>query len=116
MTARFKDFGSGNAETNLAPLSFKLHGEEFHCSPAIQGKYLLSLISDSTSGDPERSSKVVTEFFQKILTVESAERFNALLDSDKIVTVETLADITEWLMEEYTERPNPQPEASSTGQ
>jgi hypothetical protein len=117
MTNRFKDFGSGSADVNSAPLSFKLHGEEFFCKPAIQGKFLLSLVADSSSNDPDRSSKVVTDFFQKVLVKESAEKFDEILKSeDKIVTVETLAEITEWLMEAYTDRPNQQPEASSTGQ
>ena len=117
MTNRFKDFGAGSANVDSTPLSFKLHGEEFLCKPAIQGKFLLTLVADSSSNDPDRSSKVVTDFFQKVLVKESAERFDNLLKSDeKIVTVDTLAEITEWLMESYTSRPNQQPEASSTGQ
>lgn len=117
MTNRFKDFGAGSTSVDSAPLSFKLHDEEFFCKPAIQGKFLLALVADSSSSDPDRSSRVVTDFFQKVLVKDSAERFDALLKSDdKIVTVDTLAEITEWLMEVYTERPNQQPEASSTGQ
>lgn len=116
MTARFKDFGAGDGE-ELEPLSFKLYGEEFECYPAIQGKFLLNLIGSSASDDVLESSKVVTDFFAKVLKPESAIRFNALLeDPEKIVSVETLAEITTWLMEEYTDRPNQQPEASSTGQ
>ena len=110
MTARFKDFGGSQDEAH-EPLSFKLHGEEFHCKPAIQGKFLLNLIADSSSTNVETSTKVVTEFFSKVLIKESADRFDELLSSDKIVTVETLAEITEWLMSQYTDRPEEQPES-----
>ena len=37
MTNRFKDFGAGSAVTDT-PVSFKLHGEDFECYPALQGK------------------------------------------------------------------------------
>lgn len=109
--ARFKDFGSGLVE-DAEPISFKLYGEEFHCVPQVQGKLLLDLVSDSSSEDPAKSSAVVTKFFGYVLTEESLERFDKLtLDKDKIVSVETLAEITAWLVEEYTNRPNQQPEA-----
>ena len=113
MTAekRFKDFGSGLQE-EASPLSFKLHGEEFVCVPQIQGKLLLDLVAESSSDDPVKSAGIVTKFFNYVLEDESAERFNALLsDKKKIVSVDTLAEITSWLVEEYTERPNQQPEA-----
>ena len=113
MTAekRFKDFGSGIQE-EAAPLSFKLYDEEFFCVPQVQGKLLLDLVSESSSDDPVKSAGIVTKFFNYVLEDESAERFNALLeDKNRIVSVDTLADITAWLVEEYTARPNPQPEA-----
>jgi hypothetical protein len=46
------------------------------------------------------------------LPAESYARFDALLeDEKKIVSVETLGEIIGWLIEEYSDRPNPQPEA-----
>lgn len=113
MTAekRFKDFGSGIQE-EATPLSFKLYDEEFLCVPQVQGKLLLDLVSESSSNDPVKSAGIVTKFFNYVLEDESAERFNALLeDKNRIVSVDTLADITAWLVEEYTARPNQQPEA-----
>jgi hypothetical protein len=51
------------------------------------------------------------EFFEKVLVDESLERFNALtVDKDKVVSVTTLAEIVSWLISEYTDRPNQQPE------
>lgn len=112
MTAakRFKDFGSGIQE-DATPLSFMLHDEEFTCVSQVQGKLLLDLVAESSSDDPVKSAGIVTKFFEYVLEDESAERFNALLkDKKKIVSVETLAEITSWLVEEYTARPNQQPE------
>jgi hypothetical protein len=112
MTTRFKDFGSGNA-VDAKPLSFKIHDEEFHCVPNLQGKLLLDLVVDSASDDPASSAQVITTFFKNVLLDESNVRFQALLvDKNKFVSVETLGEITGWLVEEYTNRPEEQPELS----
>ena len=117
MTSRFKDFGAGVAEADKRPLSFKLHGEEFHCKPAIQGKAMLEMVASSESDNNAEMANVITTFFNVALAEESKEPFFALLeDPDKIVTVETLSEIIAWLVEEYTGRPTQQPEPSSSGQ
>jgi len=117
MTNRFKDFGSGTGDIQKEPLSFKLYDEEFECRPALQGKVLLDLVSESTDGeDGAGAAKAMSGFFDLVLLPESLDRFNRLIsDSDKIVTVETLADITAWLVEEYAGRPTQQPEPSLSG-
>jgi hypothetical protein len=110
MTARFKDFGSGTAG-NQEPISFKLYDETFDCVKQVQGHVLLELVADSSSTDPAKASAVVTKFFEYVLTDESYARFDLLVkDKEKIVSVETLADITSWLVEEYSARPETQPE------
>lgn len=107
---RFKDFGSGDAKVT-EPLSFKLYEEEFHCLPQVQGKLLLDLVSDSSDGDAVKSAAVIDKFFRYVLTDESYERFEKMLTGkETIVSVETLAEITGWLVEEYTNRPEEQPE------
>jgi hypothetical protein len=111
---RFKDFGAGTSTGTKDPLSFKLHGEEFHCVPEVQGKVLLDLVAKSGSeDDPVAAAEVITFFFKTVLHDDSYEKFEALLSSkDKIVSMETLAEITTWLVEEYTGRPEEQPEVS----
>jgi hypothetical protein len=110
--ARFKDFGSGDS-ANAEPIVFKLYGEEFTCIPSIQGKVLLEIVSDSASDDVVKSSAVTLRFFRSVLNHDSMVRFDALLDSkDTVVSLETLTDISAWLIEEYTSRPEAQPEAS----
>ena len=116
MTNRFKDFGSGG-EVNKAPLSFKLHGEEFHCRTSLQGKTLLDIVASSSDTTGTGVANTINQFFEKCLVPESYVRFNALLENpDKIVTVETLGEITAWLVEEYSSRPTQQPEHSASGQ
>lgn len=112
MTNRFKDFGSGTT-VETAPLTFKLHGEEFVCRPAVQGKVLLNLIANSNEDDGAAMARVIERFFEVTLEPESYERFNALVeDPDRIVTVETLGEITGWLVEQYSGRPQQGPEDS----
>ena len=113
MAGRFKDFGAGKGnDTPAEPLSFKLHGEEFHCMPRMQGKVMLSIVENSSDEDPGASARSIRTFFERVLTDESFKQFDALLDDkEKIVTVETLSEIVAWLLEEYSNRPNQQPEA-----
>ena len=111
MTTRFKDFGAGDVDET--PLSFKLHDEEFHCRPAIQGATLLKMVTEAESDDGATVANVITSFFSKTLMPESYERFDVLInDPDRIVTVETLGEISGWLVEEYTKRPTKEPERS----
>ena len=106
--ARFKDFG-GSIESSLDPVTFKLHGEEFTCVRELQGKVLLDLVADSSTEDPAKTAATLTKLFKTVLLDESYERFDTLLnDKEKIVPVETLAEITSWLIEEYSDRPKAQ--------
>jgi hypothetical protein len=112
MTARFKDFGRGN-DKNVSdqPLTFKLFDEDFHCYPRMQGKALLEFVEMANSENASDTAKVTRVFFKKVLKADSYEKFDALLDDpEKIVSVETLAEITGWLLEQYGDRPESQPE------
>ena len=110
--SKFKDFGKGPDLSSLEEITFQLHGQTFTCVKAIQGKVLLGLVKDSAGNDPVAAAAVVDQFFSKVLVDESLERFNALLlDKTTIVTVETLGEITGWIVEQLTNRPEAQPEA-----
>ena len=105
---RFKDFG-GSSNADIEPVTFKIHGEEFHCVKQLQGRVLLDIVAESSSDDPVKTAAVMNKFFDTVLLDESAVRFNALLtDKEKIVSVETLAEIVSWLVEEYSDRPKAQ--------
>jgi hypothetical protein len=111
--SKFKDFGVGKAPESTEPISFKLYDEEFFCVPQMQGRVMLSLVKDSSSDDPMVAANTIDKFFDQVLVEESLERFNTLtLDKEKIVTTETLGEIVGWLLEEYSGRPEEQPEVS----
>jgi hypothetical protein len=116
MTTRFKDFGDGGAQ-NTDPISFKLHGEDFECVKNLQGNALLSLVAKAGSGNATDAADTIKDIFSRALLAESYERFEKLIDDkDKIVTVETLGEITAWLVEQYSGRPTSGPEQSQSGQ
>lgn len=116
MTNRFKDFGDGGVVL-AEPISFKLHGQDFNCKPAIQGKVLLDMVTTASSDDQGAATAVIMNFFGATLTPESKKDFDSLLATeDKIVTVETLGEITAWLVEQYSSRPIVGPEPSVSGQ
>jgi hypothetical protein len=115
MSGKFKDFGSG--DVGKEPISFKLHDQEFKCHPAIQGKTLMRVAINADSGDIAKAASVVDDFFSVALLPESYKRFTKILESDdQIVTVEALGEISGWLMEQYSSRPEQGSEPSSSGQ
>jgi hypothetical protein len=115
--SRFKDFGSPNEGLKTEPLVFKLYGEEFSCIPVLPGKTLLEFAEASDSENGSESAKAIISFFRKVLVSESWERFEILAeDPNRIVTVETLADIIGWIVEAYADRPTQGSEVSSTGE
>jgi hypothetical protein len=110
---KYRDFGSGKSTGEVEPVTFKIHGEEFSCRPELQGKALLDLVAQSSSEDPAQAAKTIGNFFKNVLLDESYSRFNSLLTSpDKIVSVETLAEISGWLVEVYAGRPEEAPKVS----
>lgn len=111
--AKFKDFGSGNLAGEKEPVSFSIHGETFECYPALQGKVLLDLVARSSGEDPAEAAKTISMFFERVLTQDSYTKFDKLLnDPSKIVSVDTLGEISAWLVEVYTDRPTQGPEVS----
>lgn len=114
--ARFKDFGTPFNMEDAEPISFKLYGETFECFPEMQGKTLLEFIQLTQSDDTTDAALAMELFFQKVLKPESAARFESLAkDPERIVSVQTLAEIVGWIMEEYSNRPTQGSEQSSTG-
>ena len=110
---KFRDFGSGKNTGEKEPVTFKIHGEDFSCREELQGKTLLDLVAQSGAEDPAQAAKTIGNFFENVLVAESYERFNKLITSpDKIVTVETLAEISGWVVEVYAGRPEEEPKVS----
>jgi len=112
---RFKDFGA-DADVTSDPVVFRLYDEDFECYPNVQGKVLLDLVANSDDQDGAGMAKTMNMFFDAVLKPESKDRLDTLLtDPERVVSVETLGEITAWLMEQYSARPTQQPEPSSNG-
>lgn len=110
--AKFKDFGSAALPENREPISFKIHEEEFNCVKQLQGKVMLEFISGSNSDDAGEIASMIELFFTNVLDDESLKRFNDLThDKNRFVSTETLSEIVSWLVEQYSDRPEEQPEA-----
>lgn len=101
---RKKNFGSDAPD--VEPLEFDLYDETFHCRPELQGATLLTYSKRFASDDMGEVNTAFLDFFESALKKESYDRFKAICDSeDKIVKIEKLGEIAEWLIEEYTDRP-----------
>lgn len=106
---KFKDFGS--PVSHNTPIKFKLFKQEFTAVPDIPGKFLLELVG-ATQDDKPVSMDLILEFFERVLDTDSYKRFDALLESkDTVVTSDTLVAVIEWLIEQYSDRPETQPGA-----
>lgn len=113
---RHKDFGAP-ANTD-EPITFTLYGETFKCVPSLQGRTLLQFISDSGDNEsPDKGANAVLDFFNSALTKADRERFIELTsDDDTVVPLESLAEIMEWLVEQYSGRPTLPPSPSESGE
>lgn len=113
---KFKDFGSGTAQDEKEEISFKIYDEQFSCRPDMPGKVLLNLIAKTGGENPADSAQMIDDFFKAVLMPESYERFDALTqDTERVVSMETIGEITGWLVEAYSDRPTKRPEVSPNG-
>jgi hypothetical protein len=84
------------------PVTFKLFDEVFHCRPAIQGKTLIDLVSQIDMNNMAESAVALINFFKRTLVPTSYTAFDELINSeDRIVTMDTLTTVMEWLVEHY---------------
>jgi hypothetical protein len=103
---RHKNFGKPRTMADYAPVTFTLADQEFTCKSAVQGSVLLKFIADADSNQGGRAAEAMREFFRNVMDKEEVERFYALIDGDEyIFDMESLAEITSWLVETYSARP-----------
>lgn len=115
MTTRHKDFGSDSTIEEYEPITFALSGEVFACRAAIPGAAILRFARTANSGDGSGSAEAVYMFFERVMEPEEYARFDEFInDSDRVIRIEKLGEIVEWLVGEYTERPTQQPASSSS--
>jgi hypothetical protein len=105
MEAKFKDFGAGDANAG-ADISFALYGQNFKCFPQMQGKAIIDFTITANTDNAGAQAAVMNDFFKATIVPEDYARFDALCRApETIVTVEVLASIVSWIMEQYTNRP-----------
>lgn len=114
MTQRHKSFQRKPKIT--VPVSFDIDGEQFTCVPQIPGAVLLDFIGDADSDDGGRAAEALIGFLENVVIQEERERFIGYIRSpETLIEIELLADICEYLVGEYAQRPTQPPTASADG-
>lgn len=109
-----KQFKSAAAESkavrNAVPIEFAFDHLEMVANPPTTGQLVLLMTTD-TEGSPGVLLRSVMEFFQGILDEDD---YNALRDHIKSGgDINVLAEIMEWLVEQWSTRPTKPSSASS---
>lgn len=111
---RYKDFGGESDEYD--ELGFTLWGEDFECYPQVQGVSLLGFVKEAASGDGARAADALLGFFSTVMPEGEFTRFDKLWkDPKRVVSIEKIGEIAEWLTEQYSERPTKASSSSSNG-
>ncbi len=117
-TSRFRDFGSSQIldTSEFEPVTFRLDGENFTCYSVIPGASLLDFVAAADSGDGGRASDSIMRFFAAAMPKDEYARFSEFTGrTDRVTTLETLAEVAAWLVEVYSERPTRLPSDSPDG-
>lgn len=116
MAAKNKDFGSPVPSSD-EPITFQLYGETFRCVPAMQGFAMVKFMVDaSAEEDVGANASAIIDILNYALVASDRERFTAMAESeDRIIPLDTLTEIMDWLVEQYTGRPTQQPVSSPDG-
>lgn len=115
MSGRHKSFDVKKMDpaTRNDRISFDLAGETFYCRAVLPGWLLLKFIALSSRDVRGADASALYTLFQDVLEPESYVRFDTLMKSDEyIIEMETLGDISTWLIGEYSNRPT-QPQSPS---
>lgn len=97
-------------------VEFDLEGQTFRCRPRVAAGILMRFAEiigadeDEDSVSAQDIIRMMREFFEAAVVRDDFERFWALIeDPDTAIPVEMLADIANWLAEQYTQRPTGAP-------
>lgn len=113
---RHKDFGRSLRVDEYSDVSFDLNGETFSCRPAIPGAKMLDFVKQADGENGAAAAEALLSFLREVLLEEDWDRFEEMVnDSEVIVEVETLGEITGWLVEQYAERPTKERSRSASG-
>lgn len=103
------------APTRTDPPTFSVAGREFKCLPEPPAGVLTDLIT-SADGSAGMQAAGLIGFIGGCMSDADAEQFQLTIhDKDTIVPLETLGEIVEWLVTEYTNRPTTPSSSSQPG-
>ena len=79
--------------------------ETFHARAEMPGITLLN-VAAAMSGEGGEQAKAIRDFLTDAIVATERDKWKVLLnDEDKVVNSDDLADITNWLLEQYGDRP-----------
>lgn len=126
MTQRHKSFKTKRKAQE--PVTFDVGGEyldvdgggewveEFTAIPALPGAQLLDFIKEADSKDGGRAASALVDFMADVIIDDDKQKWDDLVhDPKRIVDFTDLAEICEWLVGQYTERPTVAPKRPAAG-
>ena len=118
MTGRHKSFDVRKMDPAVREdrLTFDLAGQTFKCRSVLPGWLLLKFVAMSSRDARGADAGALYTFFQDVLEPESYRRFEEVVSGEEyVIEMDTLGEISSWLISEYTDRPTPQPSPSVNG-
>lgn len=77
--------------------------ELFHAVPEVPGKWLLE-VGASMAGEEEDRVAAINVFLDRVIVPDEKPRWKRILnDTGNVLDMDVLADITNWLIEQYSE-------------
>lgn len=101
--------------TTADPPTFSIAGRDFKCLANPPAGVMTDLVI-SADGSPSAQTAGLVGFIKGCLSDAESDAFSLLIyDKDTIIPVETLMQIAEWLVTEYTDRPTTPSSSSQPG-
>lgn len=98
-----KSFSSSKEKAPVEPIEFELEGETFEAYGQVPGAVLLDFIAASSNEDSSGTAGAILGYLKSSMNKENFSRFDRLTrDPEKIIELQTLADIVAYLIEERT--------------
>jgi hypothetical protein len=97
-------------------ITFRLADQDFTCRAELPGWLIMKFAALSSEDRRGANAKALIEFFSDALEPLDYIRFEQLVTGDEyVIPMQTLGDICNWLVSEYTNRPTQQPSSSESG-
>lgn len=117
-STRHRDFSVAKLDPEIKndPITFNLAGEEFTCRAVLPGWLMVKFVAESSRDARGSDLAAIYSFFRDVLVPESLVRFERLMYGDEYnIELDTLGEITNWLVGLYTARPTELPSPSTNG-